>query len=367
MISPIRLALFTSLAQPVFAQSWDLFPQGANRIDFENDGLFSGDIDIISSKLGFEQTRGTWNFSGSIGQSHHRVEYTPTFVTSADTRREDSQNYDFQIEKALNPAFTLTASLAYGDGFTDHRSIWISEYYDQLNRFDPAYREADPGTFSGSLGLQWNYDPGRSFLSVSLSQADTSIVPGWETEVDDLTGDAALFSTNDILRTFSGTLIWNTVVNSRMRAQQTLRIGRTQSRRIRTQFQSELAYAVTKDFTARLQVGGAHEDPTFISRYGGLGLVYDLSAQWQVSLNYRYYEDTGEVNTSNFNTSSPAIATRELAAGVRWSDGATSILASVGLYQIDYDSVVGTGNVFFGGLYQDRDFTAARLAVTHKF
>jgi|TARA_B110000881_G_scaffold46630_1_gene38877 hypothetical protein len=364
---PLRSAIFAVFIQVTFAQSPDLFPQGVNRIDFETDGLFSGDIDISNSKLSFEQVRGSWNFSGSVGQSHHRVDYTPTFVTSAVTRREEAQNFDLQIERVINPRLTLTGSVAYSQGFIDHRSIWISEYYDQLNRFDPAYREAFPESFSGSIGLQWNYDPGKSFLSVSFSQADTTIVPGWETEVNELTGDASLFSTNEILRTFSGTAIWNTVVNSRMRVQQTLRIGRTQSRRIRPQFQSELAYALTSDLTVRLQLGGAHENPTLISRYGGLGAVYDMNSQWQVNLNYRYYEDTGEVNTANFNTSAPAIATRELSAGVRWSNGITSVLGSVGLYGIDYESVAGTGNVFFSGLYQDRDFTAVRVAVTHRF
>ncbi len=363
-LRPVILAVLTPT---IFAQSHDLFPRGANRLDFETDGLFSGDIDVISSKLGFEQVRGSWNFSGSVGQTHHRVEYTPTFVTSAATRREGAQSFDLQIEKTINPYLTLTGSLASSQGYTDHRSIWISEYYDQLNGLNPAYREADPESFSGSLGLQWNYDPGNSFVSVTFSQADTVIVPGWETEFDEMTGDSFLFSTNDTLRTFSGTAIWNAVVNSRMRAQQTLRIGRTQSRKIRTRFQSELSYAVTNDLTVRLQLGGAHEDPSFIARYGGLGVVYELNPQWQVSLNYRYYEDTGEVNTSNFNTSAPAIATREISAGLRWSNGNTSVLGSVGYYGIDYESVAGTGNVFFSRLYQDRDFTAVRLAVSHKF
>lgn len=364
---PLFPATLVVLTPAIFAQSPDLFPKGVNRLDFETDGLFSGDIDVISSKLAFEQVRGSWNFSGSVGYTHHRVEYTPAFVTSAATRKEDSQAFDLQIEKTINPYLTLTGSLAYSHGYSDHRSIWISEFYDQSNSFDPAYREADPESFSGSVGLQWNYDPGKSFLSIAFSQADTTIVPGWETEVDELTGDASLFSTNDTLRTYSGTAIWNTVVNQRMRAQQTLRIGRTQSRRIRTQFQSELAYAVTNDLTLRLQLGGAHEDPAFISRYGGLGLVYELNSAWQVNLNYRYYEDTGEVNTSNFNTAAPEIATRELSAGIRWSNGTTSILGSVGLYETDYESVAGTGNVFFSGLYKDREFTAVRLAVSHSF
>ena len=371
---PFLVLIPLSLTQGLFGQSADLlpkgadlFPEGGNRLDVETDGLFSDDIDVITSRLNFEQTRGSWNFSASVGHIYHNVEYTPTFVTSEAIRRENAQTYDFRVEKVINPYFTVTGSLAYSQGFTDHRSIWISEYYDQLNGENPAYREADPQSFSGSLGLQWNYQPGKSFLSVTLAQADTEIVPGWEFDVNDLTGEASLFSTDEVLRTFTGTAVWSTVINSRLRTQQTLRIGRTDGRRIRTQFQSDWAYALTNQLTARMQLGGAHEDPTFIARYGGLGFVYDVNSRWQLSLNYRYYEDTGEINSSNFNTAAPAIRTRELAAGVRWSNGSTSVLGSVGLYSIDYDSVVATGNVFFTALYQDRDFTAVRLALTHQF
>lgn len=348
-------------------QSADLLPTGATRVDVEADALLSGDIDIITTRAAFEQTRGTWRVRGRASWSHHRVEYTPTFITSATKRSEDSQSFDLLIEKALSPEFTLVGTLAYGQGFADHRSIWISEFYDQLNRLNPAYREADPGFLSGSIGLQWNYDPGQSFVSLTFSQADTEIVPGWETRVDSLTGNAFLFSADDTLRTFTGTLLWNAAINPRLRLQQTLRVGRTDTRRIRTQVQSELAYVLTDELTCRLQVGGAHEDPTLISRYGGATLVYDFAPQWQANLSFRYYEDTGEVNTANFNTSAPAIATREAAAGLRWSNGSTSVLASIGLYETDYESVAGTGNVFFSGLFQDRSFTAVRLAITHQF
>lgn len=349
------------------AQSSIFFPVGTTRVDLETDGLFSGDIDIVSSRLAIEQTRGPWRFRGRVSRVDHRVDYTPTFVTSPVTRREDAQSYDLLVERTLSPEFALIGTVSYGQGYADHRSIWISEFYDQFNRLNPAYREADPGFFSGSLGLQWNYDPGRSFVSLTFAQTDTNIVPGWETRVDGLTGDAFLFSADDTLRTFGGTLIWNAAVNSRLRLQQTVRIGRTDTRRIRTQVQSELAYAMTDDLTCRLQVGGAHEDPTLIARYGGATLVYDFSPQWQANLSYRYYEDTGEVNTANFNTAAPGLVSREIAAGLRWSNGSTSVLASVGLYETDFESVQGTGNVFFSGLFRDRSFTAVRLAITHKF
>lgn len=369
MINPLtRIACLVLMSVAAGAgQSADLFPFGATRVDLETDGLFSGDIKIVTSRVAFEQSRGAWRFRGRLTRTDHRVDYTPTFVTSPATRREDAHSIDLLIERTLSSRWSLIGTVAYGQGFTDHRSIWISEFYDQSNQFDPDYRVADPGFFSGSLALQWNYDPGRSFVSLTFSQADTEIVPAWEIDFDPLTGNATLFSTDETLRTFSGSLVWNAAITRRLRMQQTLRIGRTDTRRIRTQFQSEAAFAFNDRLTLRLQAGGAHEDPTLIARYGGASLVCDLNVNLQLSLSYRYYEDTGEVNTSNFNTAAPGLASREASMGVRWDKGTTTILASVGFYQTDYESVLGSGNVFFTGLYQDRTFTAARLAVTFRF
>ena len=366
---PLRPALVVAFTQVTFGQSATLFPKDASRLDFETDAIFSDDIDVVSSSLSFEQTRGSWNFSGSFGHIHHRVDYAPPRIGAEPTsfRQEDTQLYDFGIEKTINPYLTLTASASYSQGFTDHRSIWISEFYDTSFLGVPGYEEADPSSFSGSIGAIWNYRPGVGSVSLSLSQSNAEIVPGWAIEFDPAVGVQELISSADEVGTFSGSLVWNTTFAKRFRSQQTLRIGRTDGRRILTQVQSEFAYAISDKLTARLQLGGAHEDPTFIARFGGLGLVYDITPQWQLNFNFRYYEDTGEVSSTAFTPSAPAIASREYSAGLRWSNGVTSVLASAGFYQTDYDSVEGSGNRDFRNLYQDRDFVASRFAITHRF
>ena len=108
------LALFVLASDLGLAQRESLFPSGATRVDVEGDALLSGDIDIINSRVAFEQTRGAWRVRGRVSAVHHRVEYTPTFITSASIRREDAQSFDLLVERTLSPNFTLVGTLAYG-------------------------------------------------------------------------------------------------------------------------------------------------------------------------------------------------------------------------------------------------------------
>lgn len=364
-LSSVLLMIFTQVAT---AQS-NLFIAGANRVDFEADGLFSDDVNIVSSSLRFEQTRGSWNFSGSFGHLEHHVDYSPP-IAGADPlsfRDESAQLFDLSVEKVINSNLTLSASASYSQGFLDHRSVWISEFYDLSFSSVPGYEEADPRNYSATIGGVWDYKPGVGSLSVSLTQANAEIVPGWAIEFDPAVGFPELIASEDEVGTFSGTLSWNTTFAKRFRSNQTIRIGRTDGRRIFTQLQSEFSYAVSDRLSARLQIGGAHEDPTFLARFAGIGLVYDVNPQWQLNFNFRYYEDTGEISSTAFTPAAPAVTNRELSSGLRWSNGTTSVLVSAGYYQTDYEGVENSGNREFLNLYQDRDFLATRFAITHKF
>lgn len=364
-LSSVLLGILTQVG----AAQNSLFLAGANRLDFEADGLFSDDVNIVSSSLRYEQTRGSWNFSGSFGHLEHSVDYAPPRVGADPTafRDESTQLFDLRVEKIVNDNLTLTASASYSQGFLDHRSIWISEFYDQSFSLVPGYEEADPRNFSGTIGAVWNYKPGVGSLSVSLTQANAEIVPGWAIEFDPAVGFPELTASADEVGTFSGTLTWSSTFGRRFRSHQTLRIGRTDGRRIFTQLQSEFAYAISNSLSARFQFGGAHEDPTFLARFAGVGLVYDINPQWQLNLNFRYYEDTGEISSTAFTPAAPAVRNREFSTGLRWSNGTTTVLASAGFYLTDYEGVENSGNREFLNLYQDRDFLATRIAITHNF
>ena len=345
----------------------NFFSGGAGRLDLEVDSLTSDDVEILKSSLRFEQSKGGWKVAGAVCEIRHAIDYEPFTTTLPSRRVEISNDYRLEVQKAISPSWTLLATGAYVDGFSDHRSIWISEFYDQSNSRNPAYRAADPGSVAFSLGGQWSYRPGLGSVQVTVGYSRADIVPGWGRELNPASGRFELVSTDSELDTYSGGLVWNTAVNPRLVSRHTLRFTETEDRELRTQLQTEWAFAVTRDFTIRAQLGGAEENPDFDALYGGVTLVYEFNEQWQMDLGYRYYQDSGEINSSNFNTAAPGVESRELSLGLLWSNGATSVRASVGYYETDFDPIDNPVNDVFTNLYQDRDFVSARFAITHQF
>ncbi len=349
------------------ALSSTLFPRGASRLDFEVDSLTSDDVDILKSSLRFEQTRGSWKFAGAVGETRQAIDYEPFTTTLPSERSERSQDYRLEVHKTLSPTWSLLATGAYVDGFSDHRSIWISEFYDQSNSLNPLYEEADPDSLAFSVGAQWSYRPGLGSVLLTFGYSRATIVPGWGREQNPVTERFELVSADDELDTYSGGLVWNAVVHPKLVSKHTLRFTETEGRDLRTQIQTEWAYALTDALTLRAQLGGAQEDPSFDAFYGGVTLVYEFSEQWQVDLGYRYYEDSGEINSSNFNTAAPGVESQEVSLGLLWTRGGTSVRGSVGVYETDFDPIEDPVNDIFTNLYQDRDFLSARFAITHKF
>ena len=140
-----------------------------------------------------------------------------------------------------------------------------------------------------------------------------------------------------------------------------------ENREFRTQVQSQFAYSLSDRFTLRGQIGASNEEPTFEAIYGGLNLVYELNSNWQFDLGFRYYEDTGEISNTNFNTAAPGVNSTEISCGVLWRKDGLAVRASVALYNTDFDPVTNPANQVFANLYRDRDFVAARVALSYDF
>lgn len=351
------------------AQTSDLL--GAGRVDAEVDSLFSSDIDVIQSRARYEQELGTWTVAGTFGHLHHDIEYRSldTFPQQLD-RQEDTFEAGIEVEKAFGDRFAVLGSASYVDGFPDHRQLWISQYYDLINGGLPGYESADPQSVAFSVGGQWNYHPGYSFLQATVGFSRADIVPGWD-GIPDQFGNLALESSDSTLDTYSGSVIWSTVVNPQLRTQQTLRLSQIEGREVRTQLRTEWAWSVTDRLAVRAELGAAHEDPIFESIYGGVTAVLDLTDQWQLTVGGRYYEDTGEISNSEneeFQVSPPPLDSWELSAGLRWQPSDNlQVRLSGAFLNYDFDPVDPVNGRPFTFLYRDRQFGAARVAMTFRF
>ncbi len=335
---------------------------GASSVDFEIDGLFSSDIKVIDSSISFEQAIGSLTITGSYGITEHEVDVIPppgSFILPS-SRNEDTYAYSLGVSKSIRSDLLLSITGSYTDGFSDHRSLWISEFYE--NSFGTG--DPQPESFSINVGIDWDYDPGRSSLGFTFGYSDARIVAG--VAIDPITFIDLVVGDNN-LDTFSGSVRWETALNPRIKTQQTLQVSITETRQHRVQFRSDWAFRLRDDLYLRGQIGGAIENPVFESIYGGLTLAYEITPNWQFDVGYRYYEDTGEINTANFNTAAPGVVNTEISAGLLWKNQNTSIRASVALYDSDFDPVGSGPNQVFTNLFRDRDFVAARFAVSHQF
>ncbi len=346
-------------------------PEGASSLDFDVDILSSSDIEVLNYKVQYERQIGSYKLLLGYGNTRHQVDYTVPIGTNTDDNfvSTSADDYSLGVEKFIGENLLLSLTGQYTKGFSDHRSVWIAEFNRQRWGGFPSFREANPQSYAASVGLQWNYSAsGR--LGATLGYSNALIVPGVSIDGDtvlDPTGQPDVMITEEGIDTFSGSLQWEQNLNSRLKAQQTLRLSQIENREFRTQFSSEWAYALTPNIVLRLDVGATNEEPTFEAIYGGVKFIYELGTSLQFDLGWRYYEDTGEINSSNFNTAAPGVLNTEISAGVLWTQGNLAMRASVAIFDTDFDEVTNSVNEVFTNLYRDREFIAGRLAMSYSF
>ena len=363
------------LAPPLMGQTiLKSLSTGGAQYDLQSDGLFSSDIKIINSSFQFRVPTSSpgLTLTGSYGRTDHDIDYSPapgTF-TSDNNRRHTTDAYSLGLEKTLRPNLIGGLTASYSKGFSDHRSIWIDEFYQQSFQGFSSFGDANPQSYSVSTSLQWDYAPNRGSLLATAGFSNALIVAGVgidpDTVINPLSQPDVLVGEEGI-STFTASLQWTEALNSRLRVQQTFNFTEVENRRSRFQLQSELAYYLGKNWTMRLEAGAAYEEPTFEAYYGGITMVYEWNKDLQFDFGFRYYEDTGEISNTNFNTAAPGTENTEASVGVLWRRGKLSTRASVALYITDFDPVQNNANLVFANLYRDRDFVAARLAFSYDF
>lgn len=335
----------------------------SQRIDFEADALISDDIRVQRYSAAYEAEAGYLTFGASFGYLTHFIDYNPNGTTNPLTRTEETFQGSLSLGYAWNDSLTSSISLSGYEGFTDYRSLWISEFFRQSFELFPQYEEADPYGFAISFGNSWEFANGVDRISLDLGYSRDRIAPGWE--IGGLRFNEAE-STDDILETFSGSLTVENYVTSTIKTQQTVRLSQVTDRELRTQLRTNWAWAPLDSWTLRAELGATFEPTDFESYFGGLNLVYQITPQLSFDLGYRLYTDSGEITTSNFNTAAPALDSNEISASLLWTNGTHSLRGTVGFYQTDFEPS-GVENIEFANLYRDRDFFALRGAYSLTF
>jgi hypothetical protein len=258
--------------------------------------------------------------------------------------------------------FSSTFNIAAYEGFAEYRSIWISEYYrQQFIGFPNDYYAPDPHGESLGSTFRWDYLPGAGSATFSLGVSHDEVAPGWSFNSQKAKPEAD----REDLYTFSGGARVEQALNGWLKTEVDVTARKTTGRDGRYGIKNSWA-AAAGPVTFKVAGGFSYEAPAFDALYGTAIVDWKFHPQWSVHLGYRRYADSGEVQTSGFNATAPAVDSSEIFTGLLWDRGDLSISGGIGYLTSDYEAL-GEDNSFFGNLYRDRDWKTFRLAASYRF
>ncbi len=344
------------------AEAKPLWFTGAQEIETTGEVLDADDILVQSYQLAYSGTEGPWKFRANLGFSNYDLTYVPVLSGDTEQLEESTTQINLSLTHQWNPHWSGTFNLAAYDGFTEYRSVWISEYYrQQFIGFPDDYDAPDPHGESFGASLKWDYLPGAGNATFSAGFSQDEVAPGWSFN----SAAAKPEADRQELDTFFGGVRVEQALNGWLKTEVDLTARKTSDRKTRFSIKNSWA-AAAGPVTFRLAGGYADEEPSFDSLYGTALVDWKFLPQWSVHLGYRAYSDSGEIQTSGFNATAPAVDTSEIFTGLLWDRGDLSISGGIGYLTSDYEPL-GEDNGFFGNLYRDRDWKTFRLAATFRF
>ncbi|HMO66501.1 MAG TPA: hypothetical protein PKE47_14985 [Verrucomicrobiota bacterium] len=327
------------------------------------EGLFATDVQLTSSALTHRAAHGIWEGSVGVGLNTYGLDYEPAdFDFLGRPERVDEARWSGQFNGRVRalPRLTVLASAGVFDGFPDYRSLWLSTYYAQQFADLSGYVAPDPGGWTVGGGLRWEWLPGAGFLQGEFTYLNEEIAPGYENVVEGLRRG------RDRLYTTAWRISEEHILHRRVRLLNEVRLTDTTDRERRFAWQGAVNVALGERWTLRPYGGYAEEDPRFEAWYVGGAVEYQLAPHWFLNAAGRYYEDTGEIENSNFSNAAPGVDTWHAGLGVRYvREGFTARLFAAP-YATRYEPF-GIGSAFFANLYRDRDWGLVQAAATFEF
>ena len=333
-------------------------------VSVDADVLISDDVNIQRYSAELELAAG----KSTYGLSYRRIEYDLDITGGGlfDTEsRESTDLLSLSYARKWTDNFSSSLALSGYKGFTNFRSIWTTEAFDQLSEGVPGFREANPFGFSANLTNTYILPNDFDSISWSLGYSRDRIAPG-QVPTFVPPNFFGVVPSDDTLDTLSTSFTGNFYVTNKVTTQLFARTSVVSEREVRTQLRIKTAWNIVDSLILRGEIGTTFESPEFESYYGGVTLNYQILDSLYCSLGYRIYTDSGEINTSNFNSAAPEFDSQELSLALQWIQGAHAVTLSAAYLDTEFGEV-GLANSRFGGLFSDREFVALRAAYTTEF
>jgi hypothetical protein len=334
-----------------------------HRFYAESEGLAASDINLTQSRLTYGQARPDIDWTASLALGTYGVDYQPvSFDFLGHPARLEEHRVSGQLEGRfrVSERWTLLGSGGAYNGFTDYRSLWLTEYYRQQFSGIPGYDRADPHGENGSAGLRWEYLPSSGFLQTDVSFLHDAIAPGYEIDFTGLTRG------REDLASIVYHLGSENILTRRIRVQNDIRLTDTTDRDLRFAYLGAINVAIGEHWVARANVGFTHEEPSFRAVFTGLTLEVEPAQGWLISVSGRYYSDTGEIENALFSAAAPGVDSWQVGLGVRRVWGRNSVKVFAAPYFTHYEPF-GIGTAFFQNLYKSRDWGLLQIAFAGEF
>ena len=334
---------------------------GPQEIEVTAEALSADDIAIQSYRASYSGTEGPWTVEAGIGFIQYRETYVPVLFGTTEKLDEETLQADLTFTRKFNEQWSASLLVSAYDGFSDYRSIWISEYYRQLFGAFPDYHGPDPHGQSIGAKARWDYLPGTGRAELSFNFGRDEIAPGWGFNSAIGKPEPGVES----LSTAGGGARVEQALNGWLKTDAAIALRHITDRKTRVSLNHSWV-AAAGPLAFRLSGGYSEEPPSFDSSYVSALVEWTFLPHWSANVGYRIYQDSGEIASSGFDALAPPVRSTEIFGGLAWDHGDFAVSAGVGLLATDYDAL-SEDNEFFGNLYRDRDWLTFRLAASHRF
>lgn len=340
--------------------------QAQPRLDLRGEFFISDDV-----ALGQADGRWNWDLSAkglsgevSVASNHFTMDYAPVafdFRGVAKRLSAHSEAWQTNVRWRAREDLELIGSAGLYQGFTNFRSVWLAEYFEQ--QFEPVGQTAmdrwerpDPHGINGGVGARWEYIPATAFGEIVATGLRDEVAPGYEIDFDGLRRGRVK------LNGFGVTVSSENVLTTRVRSRVEVSGTRVSEREMRWNGNAAVNVAVGELTVLRFQVGGAQEDPDFEAWWGEATWDWVLSDDWAVFGQGRYYEDNGEIeNALRFTSAAPGLTSRQWNVGLRWRGENSFVRLQLGRLRSSYEPT-NPSTDFFQNLYRNRSWTTAQLS-----
>lgn len=332
------------------------------RLDAEGSVLWGDGIVLSEYTLAGGVTSEPFDLRLTVSRNDLEVRYEPLIFGAPSDLSEERMSYVLDGRWQFREGWSLLGAASAYDGFTDYRSLWISQYYEQLFGAVPGYVDPSPKGSSFQVGLEWEVVPVVSRLRLTGGYGKDTIAPAYDFLTTGLTRSRPDLYTKTLQLQAENVLL------PRLVTQNTFQFTDTTNREKRWSVQTSWNWALADSWFLRTQAGFAVEQPNFDAFFVGGTLERELTGGWSIRLNARYYEDTGEIENSlgGFTSSAPPLESFELGAGLRWEGLRSALNLYVGYYQTEYEPLAAD-NAFLQNLYNDRRWGMVQLGYTYRF